>query len=622
MRWIGLLPVLLRTFGWKGLFRRGLHEIRCRFDLFLAVERHAVSPDKRKRLGNSSIYQPGEGYCRSTSGERKRICDRGRRVVDGWYQAYGHEWRRLPDTEIGWRTDPTNGYTFPTCGWWKIEHLPPEADIKDTWEPARFSWAYDLIRAYRATGDLAYAHTFHRLVESWQRANPSFTGVHWSCGQEVAIRSLAILFAANSLPAPEESASEKRILELLGWSGERIANAIGYGLSQRNNHGISEAAGLIHIGLSLRSAHPKAKAWIRLGRRLLEEQIRDQFSADGWYAQHSFTYMRVALEQILLVQRLLLGNGMTLSEASLDLAGKSYALLILLVDENTGFVPNYGANDGGRAAILSSAEYRDFRPLLTLAALVLEEELPSDIPPDPDVVAWFGGGAPATGQPRRDGVWSGTLGWAVARLGGINVFLRAGSYRHRPSQLDPLQIDVRFRRAEIVTDPGTYAYNGPQPWKNALASAIVHNGPILDDTEPGVRGPRFLWYSWPNSRLLEAVYRDNCVRLVAEMPGRVRRKIDLTRDEVRIVDSVLDPQVAKVQVTWTLHPTVSDTDLVKVENAERLQAVDGDITGWFSPTYGLRLPGIAIRSVRTRDDTGLECRTTITMPLLESGNPG
>ena len=77
-----------------------------------------------------------------------------------------------------------------------------------------------------------------------------------------------------------------------------IADAFGYAQSQRNNHGLSEAAGLIAIGARLRGAEPRAAQWIEVGRQAMERMIIDQIAEDGWYIQHSFTYARVALDQL------------------------------------------------------------------------------------------------------------------------------------------------------------------------------------------------------------------------------------------------------------------------------------------------------------------------------------
>jgi hypothetical protein len=602
---LAIPAILLRTYGWHGIARRARHEMRARSGAFRQRPAGHVNADPGVPV---IAYGPASSDLREVPvAQRERAMQRAQLVVDGYYEAFGHEWRRFPVEERAWRTHAVSGYEFPMVPWWHVALLPPQADVKDVWEPARFAWVYDLLRADALARDPRYARTFDEILAGWIAANPPFVGPHWACGQETGIRALALLHAETRFP-------NERIAAVLGWSAERIADAIGYGLSQRNNHGISESAALVHLGLRLRAVHPDAPRWLARGLQLLEEQICDQFAADGWYAQHSFTYMRVALEQALLARRALQRAGQDLSASCLARLNRSYDLLVLLVDAETGVVPNHGANDGGRVLPYSTAPYRDFRPLLTLAATVLERAVPADIPIDDEVVRWLGLPVPRRDPARADGVHTGSSGWAVARVRDAVVFLRAGTYSHRPSHLDALHVDVRFGAREVVIDPGTFSYNAPPPWRNALASAVVHNGPVLDALEPAQRGPRFLWYSWPSARVVQTLVDADTVRLIAEVPARVRREITVAAGQVRVVDSVLDEQVSSLQVTWLLHPEVQGEGLVESAGAESIAAQEGDVTGWFSPTYGSRLPSRVLRVRVARGAERLTSTTTIHAP--------
>jgi hypothetical protein len=232
---------------------------------------------------------------------------------------------------------------------------------------------------------------------------------------------------------------------------------------------------------------------------------------------------------------------------------------------------------------------------------------------DPEVVSWLGSGVPTPGAPRPDGVFTGPSGWAIVRLKSATVFLRAGAYAHRPSHLDLLHVDVRFDNRDVVTDPGTYAYNGPPPWKNGLVSAFVHNGPVLDDREPAERGPRFLWYSWPSAVLVRTEYRADRALLVAEVPGRIRREIQVTRDAIEILDRALDRSARTMQVSWLLHPGVSAA-VIEADGAETIDAREGIVDAWFSPTYGCRVPSRVVRIRRDIPRDGDTVHTVIRRP--------
>jgi hypothetical protein len=275
-------------------------------------------------------------------------------------------------------------------------------------------------------------------------------------------------------------------------------------------------------------------------------------------------------------------------------------------------LPNHGANDGALVVPLSASDIRDFRPLLTLAALVLGIVLPADVAPDPEVPFWLGGSLPAPGPARPDAVLSGRSGWALARVAGWTVFLRAGRYRHRPSHLDALHIDVRYRDREVVVDAGSFAYNAPAPWNNGLATSFVHNGPVLDGREIAQRGPRFLWLTWPHARIVSARRDGDGATLTAERPGQVARRIEIGARAVRVLDRVLDPAARQIQVTWLMHPDAVNDFALRADGAQRLVAREGEVSGWFSPTYGQRLATTAVRLCRAAGPV-----ETVIEPLTE-----
>src|SRR5205823_1624803 len=83
----------------------------------------------------------------------------------------------------------------------------------------------------------------------------------------------------------------------------RIQANLNYALSQRNNHGISEAVGLWTIG-ALFPEFARANEWSECGREILETQGLELIYEDGAFAQHSVNYQRVVLQDFLWVLRL------------------------------------------------------------------------------------------------------------------------------------------------------------------------------------------------------------------------------------------------------------------------------------------------------------------------------
>jgi hypothetical protein len=142
----------------------------------------------------------------------------------------------------------------------------------------------------------------------------------------------------------------------------------------------------------------------------------------------------------------------------------------------------------------------------------------------------------------------------------------------------------------------------------------VHNGPILDEREPAERGPHFLWLSWPRARMVDVERSSGCARLVAERPGAVRREIVITRDAIHIGDRALDRSARSLQVTWLLHPDVKYNAVMVSGQSQRIEAREGTVRAWFSPTYGLRIPSSAICIQQRLDASAEAIRTTIVPP--------
>lgn len=611
-----------RTYGPRGAFLRAVHEVRCAAGLFRDRPRHSPS----------TLDPPGEHPFRvdperlRVAADREVALRRADRVARGEYQAYRGDWRRFPDAPEAWLRHPITGRARGPAPWWRVPHLAPElGDIKDLWEPARFAWSYDLVRGYLITGDDRYARAFHDRLAMWGASSPPFRGPHWACGQESSIRAAALLYAeANLADAPSSTGpAMERLALVLAATGERVEDAIGYAISQRNNHGVSEAVGLILLGARFHGRHPRAARWLRRGRRWLERLVREQFAPDGWYIQHSFNYLRLALDQCVLAERALGSVDDGLSEGAVDRLAAAVELLGWVIDSGSGTVPNHGANDGAFIHPITTAGYRDFRPVLTAVCATFDLPVPGPIAADPEVLAWLDRDKPVVLPGAGAGVRTGPSGWAVARVGPTMVFLRAGSYDSRPSHIDPLHIDVRLGGRELVVDPGTFAYAGPGQGDWRLAGADLHNGPRVDGRPAARSGPRFLWLEWPRARVVSADWDGEAATLVAESHGRARRRVRVTTDSVTIRDEALPADAVGMCVGWLLHPD-ADPGAVETDPPARVHRGDANSErGWFCPGYGRRLPAHRIE-VRCERPAELVVTTTLREPsrVPQRASPG
>jgi len=536
-----------------------------------------------------------------------------------------------------WHRDPETGAESPSDLHWSRIPDFTSFDIKRIWEASRFTWAFDLVRYHGKSMDPASTGVFWDLFSDWMKQNQPNCGPNWKCGQEAALRLIAVSFAAAHLGGKEGEPSER--LEQIGLlamaTGRRIAANINYALNQHNNHGISEAVGLWLAGAICRGL-PEAESWCAMGRELFNEQILALFSRDGAFSQYSVNYHRLAIEVSLVGVRLASVEGRLLGEGVEERLNAALFWLHMVIDESSGGSPRFGQWDGAHLFPLSACEVSDFRPVIQAGAALLRGERVLPAGPWDEQVIWLTGGDAACLEPRLlppPSIWQDSTGYSIQRDAESMVFLRAGTFRFRPGQADLLHLDLWWRGINIAIDPGTFSYNAPEPWDNPLASTQFHNTVTIGGADQMLRSSRFLWLLRPESdcgflvtggradlrawegfhdgfvrRGLGGIHRRAVVGL-----GQGRWVVVDRVDGVHPVEAVLHWLFEDQSHDWTpevgelvLHPepgnyrvrvaTTGETPRVDLMVADR-----NSPRGWFAPTYGERRPAISLNATQVSD---------------------
>jgi hypothetical protein len=530
-------------------------------------------------------------------------------------------------------------------------------DIKFTWEPARFGWAYLLARAYLLSGSENYAQLFWQLAERFLDANPLNRGPNWTSGQEVALRLMAFTFAIQAFSGSPHSTilRQNHLIQAIYDHAARIPPTLIYARSQNNNHLISEAIGLYTAGTVLADL-PEAPHWRSLGWRWLNHALQSQIAPDGTYIQHSANYHRLMLQAALWADALRKHNqGIFPPETSHKLASATRWLLALL-DPISGQVPNLGHNDGAYILPLAPGRYTDYRPVLQAAACAFLGQ--PCLPPGPwdEMSLWFGVESrqllPNSSQlsansdqpsadndqllPNNDPKSSNQNPQSTIRNSCSWGYLRAAHFTNRPGHADQLHVDLWWQGYDIALDAGTYQYNASPPWENSLAGSAVHNTILVDDQDQMQRAGRFLWLHWAQARQLDADPRNHT--LVAEHTGYKRLGVLHRRSLVqidplhwKIVDDLLPDHPKQRPHHFTLHWLLPDWPFTLDDSTIHLQAPCGTITlaiswsgenlpakmesvqliragklvsgalnystilGWYSPTYAMKVPALSFR---------------------------
>jgi hypothetical protein len=387
-----------------------------------------------------------------------------------------------------------------------IEHLTLNVlhhDIKFLWEPARFGWAFALGRAYHLTQDNKYAETFWKYFEAFTENNPVNLGSHWMNGQEVAIRLMALVWAAHIFESAPTTRVERRaaLNQSIFYHAIRIPPTLVYARSQNNNHLVTEAAAIYTAGLFFKNS-----TWRKLGWKWLNWAFQNQIGGYGEYIQHSTNYHRVMLQTALWINFI---KQDVFSSKTSQAIGRSAHWLFSLLDNASGLTPNLGANDGALIFPLSSAAFEDYRPTVQAAARAfLRTSLHSGA--WDEMSLWFG-------LKTADRV-ADSSAYLTENLRGQNswAYLRASHFKSRLAHIDQLSLDLWWRGLNITQDAGTYLYNAAPPWDNPLVTTRVHNTVSVDGRDPMTRAGRFLVLDWADT------HSKNLIETDENILGRVR----------------------------------------------------------------------------------------------------
>ena len=449
-----------------------------------------------------------------------------------------------------WHISPINKSEWAAdCHWSHVDDFK-RGDIKGVWEANRWSWVYPLVRSYLRDRDPKHAELFWSWVEDWMSHNPPNVGVNWKCGQEASFRIFAASIAVSAFadaPAttPERIQSLARLAHV---TGVRIEAHFAYAISQNNNHGISEAVGLVTIG-TLWPELLGASRWKAKGLKTVSLLCDRLITLDGSFSQHSSNYHRVLLDDLCWLATVMRSGGtvlpLELKEAARRAANFLHALLL-----PDGSVIRYGADDGARVLQLSTCAYSDFRPTLAAcAALFGSNAIPAG-PWDDQVAALCPGWRAAETFDAQPANFSGG-GLYVKRRGQLTLALRAPTvFSTRPSHADQLHLSVYDFKGAVTEDLGTISYNDPLKTWADLSNSCFHNVPLVDGGNPMTKVGRFLWLPWTVCEV-EITEPD---RLVVSHRGFagfvVRREVVIQDGVIRITDSFIGDRDADLSVRW------------------------------------------------------------------------
>lgn len=508
-----------------------------------------------------------------------------------------------------WHTNPATGYRYDaTKHWAKIPDFSPEAgDIKYVWEKSRFAFLYDLIR-YDFHFKEDQSEAVFGEIDSWIAENPVNCGPNWRCSQEISLRVLNWTFALHyykNSPAltPERFA---RIIHSIYRHMQHVAAHIQFSrIAVRNNHALTETLALYVVGV-LYPFFPESSRWKKDGKRWFEQEVAYQIYEDGTFLQFSMNYHRVVIQLFTWAIQLAHLNGERWSEVLYERARKSLYFLRTCQDDATGWLPNYGNNDGALFFPLSETHFRDYRPQLNALARALGVGEVYVEGAWREEAAWLVPNTnPWSVYPQTtaaDGTYTFNKGgYYVLRDKGTLTFLRCGHYKDRPFQTDNLHLDIWVDGENILRDAGSYLYNTDERWTRYFAGTASHNTVMLGDYDQMRKGPRFIWYDWiRESEASWTVVEKGMFEFDGKFTGFqqagkgiTHRRCVTKRAETLfwIVEDWLHNAPAEVPMHQIWHPGEGFFEKYTLQafNEQNVEVSPTRTEGWYSEKYGQKV---------------------------------
>ncbi|MEN9562510.1 MAG: hypothetical protein RIR73_754, partial [Chloroflexota bacterium] len=564
------------------------------------------------RKQNAPKFFPAVGARFPRPDYSTQAIEEANRLLSGELKYFSHEYHQT-NFPPNWHKDPITNYQLPTTLHWSQISDDSTTDIKFIWEPNRFAFVYTLVRAYAATGDEKYPQAFWQLIQDWADHNPPNTGANWKDGQEIALRLMAWTFGFYAfIHSPSTTNLQiSQFTQYVASQAERIHANIGYAISTRSNHTISEAFGLWMVGL-LFPELKDAKTYFPLGKRLLEEEAAKQIFPDGSYAMYSLNYHRFILHLYLYAIQLgkfnqdnpslraaffaakqshdqargLLraedhrprNDGIEFSDEFKKQIANSIQYLSHLINPTTGHMPVYGSNDGALVLPLNNCDFTDYRPLLQLGSVITTGQ-PMFEPGDWDEDVFWICGEELTAKHAKDAKKEQGFLRALSELGGKNfpdggtyilrntnshTILRCTNFISRPSHADQLHMDLWMGAHNIAIDAGTYLYSGEGIWRNGLARTSAHNTVTVDGKDQMTLVSRFTWTNWAKGKVLKQTENLWQGEHDSYKPVNHKRTVmALEGDRWLIIDDL----AANEPHHYTLHWLLNDVSFTQKENS-------------------------------------------------------
>ncbi|MGD9210557.1 MAG: alginate lyase family protein [Desulfobacteraceae bacterium] len=424
-----------------------------------------------------------------------------------------------------WNSDPKTGVSAPVILSPKLNYLDASVvgDIKYLWEPNRHLFLLPLAQAYQLSGEIHYLNSIERALVTWLDQCPHLKGPNWTSSLELAIRLInwsiiwQLIGGTKSALFKDENGQQLlvRWVHSIYQHVNFIVNNLSF-YSSANNHLIGEAAGLF-IAATTWPFWQKFETVRKKAFELLENEALRQNAPDGTNREQAVSYQQFVLDFLIMAGLAAQLNYQDFSTIYWRRIETMIEFLASVMDVS-GNIPMVGDADDGYVSFLSPEDnFCNYRSLIATGAVLFDrQDFKSKAQHLDHKTCWLMGKKAVemftalntqriTLPVKRKFIDGGyyILGKnfeqkdevrCIAHCGPLG-YLSIAAHGHAAALALYLSICGR----EILIDPGTYLYHGPQQWRHYFRGTSAHCTVVIDDQDQSKSGGKFMWTRHANA---------------------------------------------------------------------------------------------------------------------------
>ena len=592
-----------------------------------------------------SLQQPSsvKAYREIFPYETRNLINKANDICEKKFNLLGHRSLYFGNP-VDWHLDPISKRKAERKYWTQIDYLNCEevGDKKVIWELNRHQYLFSLAQAYWITKDEGYSKEFVDQMVSWMDSNPPKFGINWCSSLEISLRIISWIWAFSLFKDSKIIKSQHFInfLKFIFVQAEHVRNYLSFYFSP-NTHLLGEALGLFYAG-NFFPEFKKSHLWLKLGEKILLDELDRQVRDDGVYFEQSTCYQRYAID--IYIHFLIMAKKFKIGIDYQNVERKLQKMMdfIMYISKPDGKVPAIGDSDSGRILFFDDDDSDNLRSCMCTGATLFERGDYKFIAGNFHQETFWLLGPDSIGKYKNIKTCEPSLKSASFSNSGFYVMRDSwsdssnyllvdcgphGEHHCGHSHSDILSFELAALGETLILDPNTYCYTESKQWRDFFRGTSAHNTCVVDNKNQSEISDVFKWnfiaqadaINWFSNEKIDYMkgshngYKrlDHPIIHTREiifvkphfwiindlLEGSGYYKFDLYFHLVPCKINIIEPEksvfIKRKSGAFLIKPLYIDDTSLKI-----FEGSINPIQGWLSTDYGVKIPSPTVNYVK------------------------